>query len=334
MQLRKLEAFEINKVLDQNFDFWSPGLSRERYRHYQWWQLRNAWGRRRLSYYGLFSPQDLLVASCKLYSLDYVARAQSYKIAGVGAVFVPESLRGHAYGIRLLEQIADYARAEGFAAILLNSDIEPEYYARLGYVAFDARTFSVQLNAQWLKWATEHVEKMADPELDETFSIRPVEAADIREMCRHHARWLSKQAYGLRRNDDYWRFKIMRERYLFEHSALNWPQQTFVADNYGEHAGGYAIVEQSGPYLRVLEVIGEERIAYSLWSQIFRLAARRNARVLRSWASMAPPLPGQLLFTERDWSIPMILPLRDELSLIFKGWAKANPPPLLELDHF
>jgi hypothetical protein len=334
LQLRRLEAHEINKVLGQNYEFWSPGLDRSRYRHYQWWQLLSDWGRRHIFYYGIFSKENGLLASCKLYSLEFFAEGRSFKIAGIGAVFVPDYLRGHSYGLKLLEEMKARAQAEDFDAIMLNSDIDPAYYARIGYSLFPAKTYSAATSSAWLKQSIAYFEKMADPDLDETFSIRAAGSADIYEMCRHHARWLRKQSFGLARSEDYWRYKIGRENYLFNHSKLNWPQQTFISDNYGEQTGGYALLEQSGPYLRVLEVIGEERISYSLWSQIFRLASRRNAKLLRSWAVMAPPLPGRQEFSDRDWSIPMILSLREDLASRFKCWTELPVPPLLELDHF
>lgn len=332
--LRRLEAHEINRVLGQNYDVWSPGLDRSAYKHYQWWQLLSSWGSRNISYFGLFSAADNLLASCKFYTLEYSARGCSLKVAGVGAVFVPDNLRGHSYGLKLLDAIAGQSAADGYEALLLNSDIDPEYYEKIGYRPFEAKTFSVQLSPAFLNQSRTYVEKMAEPELDEMFTIGSVEDTDIYEMCRHHERWLARQPFGLRRDEDYWHYKLKRENYLYQHSSLNWPQLTFISDNFGKYTGGYALLEQSGPYLRVLEVIGEERIAFSLWAQIFRLAARRNAKLIRSWAFMAPPLPAKPVLSERDWSIPMMLPLRSEIACRVEEWIKCVPPPLLELDHF
>ncbi len=331
--LRLLEPHEINQVLHANFDIWAPGLDRSRYRHYQWWQLRSPWGRRHISYLGYFSESNELQASCKLYRFEYQAHSRFLKVGGIGAVFVDKKHRGRSYGLKMLELLAEECRAQGYDALILNSDIDPEYYEKLGYYLFDYETFSVDLSDQFLRASIRHLDSISDPHLNETFSVRPVENPDFAEMCRHHGRWLANQKFGLKRSTEYWQYKIDKERYLQKHSKLNWPRQDIVTDNYGQFTGGYALVEQSGRFLRVLEVIGPERVRNSLWSQIFSLAQRRQIKTVRGWSIMAPPVKG-LNFHMRDWSYPMICPLKEELVEEVLDWTDLEPPPILELDHF
>lgn len=331
--LRLLEAHEIDRVLKDNYKIWSPGLDRARYRHYQWWQMLHPWGRRNLEYFGFFTPDGKLAASCKRYCFKYQSRGRVYNVAGIGAVFVEEDLRGNSYGLKMLEEIARLSQKEGYDALLLNSDIDPAYYQRIGYYLFDAGAFNVSLSRDWLRSSIKQMDALSDRGLDESFVVRSVTAPDIAEMCKHHQRWLSRMSYGFKRSSDYWSYKLGRELYLFEHSKLNWPKLDIITDNYGKYMGGYALVEQSGPYMRVLEVIGPEPIKASLWGQILRLAERRQARSLRAWKLVAPPLKG-LNFYKRDWSFPMICPLKKELEDEMLSWLHIDPPSMLELDHF
>ncbi|HEY9715775.1 MAG TPA: hypothetical protein V6C72_20040, partial [Chroococcales cyanobacterium] len=111
--------------------------------------------------------------------------------------------------------------------------------------------------------------------------------------------------------------------------------------------GGYAIIEQGGATLRVLEVIGSERAQVSIWGELLTRAVKVGAKRIRGWEGLVrnfapsyllkPAIPRDLvnLFDsvhsgEREWGIPMILPLRSDL----EGLSVEFPCPLLELDHF
>jgi len=331
--LKELEPREINKVLSANHSIWSPGLDRTRYRHYQWWQLNHSWGRRNLRYFGFFEGSSQVLASCKRYKLRFQSRGKVFSIAGIGAVFVDESKRGQSYGQKMLGEMADLCRQEDYDGILLNSDIDPAYYEKLGYHLFEADTFAVDLSPAWLNRSIRQLDSLSDISLDENFVVRDLAHADIAEMIRHHKRWLASVPYGMLRSEEYWHYKLGRERYLREHSSLNWPNLSIITDNYGQFTGGYALVEQSGSYMRVLEVVAPERIFNSLWSQILRLAQRRKITRLRGWRKIAPPLTG-LKISSRDWSFPMICPLKQELADTFRSWIEILPTCMLELDHF
>ncbi len=330
--LRRLEAFEINQVLKSNFKIWSPGLDRTVYKHYQWWQFESDWGRRNLKYFGYFEAGSKVLASCKLYRFEYVSAGRVYKIAGIGAVFVPEEERGKSYGLKMLAGMAELANDAGYDALFLNSDIDPDYYRRLGYKLFDASGWAVKLSDDWLRSAQKELEALCDKNFDESFNIRALRDSDFDEMCKHHRRWLARMRFGLRREEDYWRFKLGRESFLYRHSALNWPKLDIISDNFGKFHGGYALIEQSGSFLRVLEVIGPERVQASLYCQILRLAKRRNISTLRGWKVVAPPVKG-LKFHARTWSFPMICPLKSELAPLISAWTESEPPTMLELDH-
>ena len=333
MVIRPLQEREINQVLGQNYKLWSPGLSPARYLHYQWWQLLHPWGRRHLKYWGYFNDAGELLASAKLYNFRQAYRGGTLRAAGIGAVFVPENRRGEKSGQILLAELIEHCKKEEFDIMLLNSDIDPAYYQRFGFLLFEPSVFRIIPDPQWLRYAIKRMDALCDPELNESFRVRRASIKDVHEIARHHARWLVNQEHGMLRSDDYMEFKLGKELYLAEHSSLGWPRMDIITDNEGQHIGGYALVEQAGLFLRVLEIIGPESIRNSLWGQILRLAQKREIGMIRGWAKSAPPLRG-VEYDHRDWSLPMILSLRPELNEKCLEWTKLKPPCMLELDHF
>lgn len=331
--LRRLEDREINQVLAENFEIWSPGLDRSTYRNYQWWQMHSAWGRRNLHYLGLVSQDGKVLASCKLYKFVFCSKGREFKMAGVGAVFVADENRGKGYAGQMFDELIASCVQDGFDGMVLNSDIDPAFYERFGFDLCDYSSFSIKLNSDWLRYSIRKLDELSAPDLDEVFNVRSMRADDIPEMVRHHRRWLRRQPYGMSRDEDYWRYKTGREAFLFQHSRLNWPKLSLLSDNYGKFESGYALIEQSGPYIRVLEVIASPQMFCSIWAEIFRLAARYEASYVRGWNVMAPPLNG-LAHVARDWSFPMIRSLKPEYDELMFEWTEEFPAMMLELDHF
>lgn len=59
----------------------------------------------------------------------------SYKVLGIGSLSSPVSLRGKGYGKSMMQQLSDYLLAQEHAdLVFIYSDIDPEFYARMGYV--------------------------------------------------------------------------------------------------------------------------------------------------------------------------------------------------------
>lgn len=334
--LRPLELCELNKVLAANFSTWSPGLDRQRYTHYQWWQLTSPWGRRNIIYFGYFSPQGDLLASCKRYKLEFCSRGKEISVAGIGAVFVESSLRGQAHGQKMLEQMIELCLDEGFDALMLNSDIDPAYYEKLGFNAFDYSSFLIPVQgnedtiAGYLKDLSRTCGAEPGPEAEEP---RQPEAEDLALMLMHHGRWRSHLEYAIGRSPEYLQYKIGKERYLYQHSKLNWPKMEIIGENFGKSQGAYALIEQSGPYLRVLEVVGSETARNLIWQRIFKLALKRQALRIRGWSLAAPELT-QLSMEKRNWSIPMMLALKQEHEARILYWSEMPNATFLELDHF
>ena len=319
----------IAAILKENFSEWSPGLSQQRYYHYQWWQYSLPWAKRHLSYWA-YASDDKPLASCKLYDLVMRHRSCNYRIAGIGAVFTPERLRGSGLGLKLLESMIDLCRQRGYDALMLNSDIDTAYYNKVGFTTLGHRNFALELSEEYVKKWTKQLDQRFSSGRDEFSKIKDVTLQDVPTMVRHHTRWLARRAYGFCRSEDYWHFKLSREQHLHRHSNLAWPKQEIIALNFEQHNGGYALFEQGARSIRILEIIGDEETQQSLWAQMLALALRRKIYHLRGWEGSAPTELKGVVTAERQWSRPMILPLNPALH----NWLDTKPCPLIELDHY
>ena len=145
--LRRLEAAEyVRDVLPQTAALWA---GRRDFRTYVAQTLEIAesgYGRRHYRTFGLFDGERM-VASFKRY--DRFARNGSERLraCGIGAVFTPEEYRGRGYASVMLAAALDAARAVGYDAAFLYSDIAPAFYVPLGFVALPSREIALRADA-------------------------------------------------------------------------------------------------------------------------------------------------------------------------------------------
>jgi GNAT superfamily N-acetyltransferase len=121
----------LDQILDASHALWSEGLSRSAYaRHYEA-QRQTAWGRAHLERFALVR-NEIVLASAKVYDLSGILDGKPLRIAGIGAVFTQPEHRGRGYARDLIERLLERS-AEADVALLF-SEIDPAYYAHLGFV--------------------------------------------------------------------------------------------------------------------------------------------------------------------------------------------------------
>lgn len=329
IELELADTTDILTVLKQHHGTWSAGLSKSGYFEFMQFQLQQPWSRKNYRYFVARSKQQI-VSSCKLYTFDFQSRGRFYKVGGIGAVFTPEFARGNGHANEMMEAMTRLAKKESFDALLLFSDIDPLFYERLGYELLPDNDFHIWCNTpefeRWVMSGPGFVEDLQthSPEL----SLVTVENAS--EMLRHYRRWLASQPYGLVRTEDYWKFKLNRSLYQCEH-VEDWPLLELLMMDGDGPQGGYAIFEQGGKILRVLEVVGGDQCREILWRHLLRTALLRRIHLVRGWEASAPDFPRHVRYTERtEWARPMLLPINPET----EAWLELDGCPLLELDHF
>jgi predicted N-acetyltransferase YhbS len=122
----------LQDILAETHKIWSEGLKPKAYDQYNTAQLATPWGQRHLRRLALVEGTEVL-ASAKEYTLEAVLDGASVRIVGLGAVFTQPAHRGRGAARELIERMLARAAADGAGLALLFSEIEPDYYARLGF---------------------------------------------------------------------------------------------------------------------------------------------------------------------------------------------------------
>jgi GNAT superfamily N-acetyltransferase len=162
MRLQRVDAETYAaEVLPLTAELWSRGRDFERYVAHTQQLAGSGFGRRHYSTHGLYDA-GTLVASFKRYDRAIVLGRERLRAIGIGAVYTSPQFRGRGYASAMLAMALDAAREEGSDAAYLFSDIHPQFYAALGFLALPSRAFSLRADS-----------------LDETrIEVRNVEDAD------------------------------------------------------------------------------------------------------------------------------------------------------------
>jgi len=343
MTIRQAEWHEILTVLRETHGIWSVGMNRSDHRRFLQFQLNHDWSRSHYRYM-VYKRNGKIVSSCKLYEVGMTSAGKTFKVAGIGAVFTQPEARGTGCASQLLDDVIDMAAEDGYDAVLLYSEIGTEFYAQFGFEELGSSDIAL------LSRSADSVSKTAASSAPPPVVPRPLRESDLPALSRHHMRWLRYQPYGIARPLDYWRYKLSKEWFIRSHSTLAWPT---IEVTFPLKGNGYMLLERSQTTLRLIEIVGNEEARMNLWRQAIDFASAEKLQRIRGWESLArdlapgfsltslssklpqtdsaDPLPFEPLRSyDRDWGIPMLLPLNDDLSL----WSQTFPCPLLELDHF
>jgi len=294
-----LDRSQIDEAARQNQSLWAYGRSDADHRAHTAAQLANA-GPELLRYVGLVGDHGL-VAACKRYGLLFRANGREARVFGIGAVFTPEAERGRGHAPALIRALHAEARDLGYAAAILYSDIDPAYYARLGFLALPA------------------VDHFASPDALPTvgaLAFRPAEEADLdRLIAWHEASWAaSPEAIRPMRSRALWRFFRWRNRI-----AGAW----ILSE--GERDVGYLLAGLDDPQRDLPDPRPEGLLWVDEWSApdvdparvlatIRALAEREGARTIGLWLRPGQD-PAPFRATPRLASFPMILPIAKGLSV-------------------
>ncbi|MBA2301094.1 MAG: GNAT family N-acetyltransferase [Acidobacteria bacterium] len=134
MRLVPADEGALDRILDESHDLWSDSLSRAAYAKYNRAQTRTPWGAHHLRRFTLLDDNGTVLSSAKRYDFRARLDGRDVGVVGVGAVFTPARQRGQGHARGIVEQIIAAAAAEGAELALLFSEIDPAYYAAMGFV--------------------------------------------------------------------------------------------------------------------------------------------------------------------------------------------------------
>lgn len=134
------------EVLPLTAELWAGGRPQTRYVAHAGEIAHCGYGRRHYRTVGLYDGKNLL-ASFKRYERTVRVGSQRLHATGIGAVFTAPGLRGRGYASAMLAMELDRSVTEGIDLAFLFSDIRPQFYAPLGFVALPSRSMSLRADS-------------------------------------------------------------------------------------------------------------------------------------------------------------------------------------------
>lgn len=310
LQLQQATNSDILKIQRETRKIWSGGLSFDKCIQSIHNQITHPWGRKHMRYLLLKSGSEI-VGSLKFYSIPISSKNKTFNLAGLGAIYTMIKHRNKGVASNLVKSAVELAQKEELDGLLLYSDIDPDFYEKLGFVDLGSYNFETHPNS------------------GSNFDayITALSNEHIPWLSLSYSRFLSRRNYGCKRSDLFWRYKIARENFFHSFSSDEWPGIKLITlDNPQNGFNSYSLIENSSKALRILEIVGDEE---ALWTQIIALAQKLEIPKVCGFEGSAPLVKGARL-VERKWANPMLLPLNP----LTQNWLEAEPCPLLELDHF
>jgi predicted N-acetyltransferase YhbS len=253
-----------------------------------------------LRYVGLVDRGRLVSALLRYSLLLREGASQPVRAVGIGAVFTRPSARGRGAASALLRTVMEEARDHGYAAALLYSDIDPAFYARLGFVVLPARDFRVA---------------PADLPAVGALSVRRAGARDEdRLLGWYEEAWQREHPSFLRpaRTKAIWRYFRVRNR-IAGPWILRFRGRDAGYVMAGPDEPSRDLPERDEPRLFWVDEIAAPGVPPArIWATVRALAERAKAAQVRGWLGPGGA-PSRSARIARTASFPMIAPLTPEL---------------------
>lgn len=286
-------------------EFWSGGRSLEEHLK---WRLASPQHNRAKWCVGCLDGQVVTSLGCYPLQLHWDGEI----IAGIliGAVHTLPAFRGRGYAPRLLSWVEEQQRQQGVRVSGLFSDIDPNYYGRLGYERCDSWEVRIRVDCRSGPVASRWVLQPIDPH------------EQLTKLCSWYEASQDSLPLWIARDDDYW-------QYLLARSASD---QFFVLTDQQQH--GYLRLREVETSWSIqdwgLAAANEEGLAAML-DAILEKAAQQGVKSIVGWL---PPLERSLesvAFEPRPQEITMFKSL-DPQSQVQAGIVQ-SAGYLREIDH-
>ena len=232
----------LQQIYNETFDIWSDGLSRDNYERFNRAQMMTPWGARHLDRVAWMEGDELL-ASAKRYRLTLAFGGSEVPCLGIGAVFTPTLARGKGHAAALIEAMVEDAAREGVEHAFLFSEIDPEYYARLGFEPIAITETTLGLKPQ---------KRAGAPAV----LVRGGDERDIENIAEMHQVRAEKYPFAQHRSPDYVRHALAKRRMLAAFSPPGVRQLEFFIAEEAASAVAYVVISR-GPEGDVLEEWGD-----------------------------------------------------------------------------
>jgi len=302
MPLVVAEGPLLEQIFDYTYPVWNEGLTRSAYGQWNNAQLKTKWGSSHLQRFALLDTDGALLASAKRYRIDVRLDGHEGWMAGIGAVFTPESHRGRGNSTRLLEALIEQERAAGALLAGLFSEIGAGFYERLGFrtVPFDEVTVGVKRNDRGAP----------------AMLVRSGEERDLRDITGMHAKRSAAARFAVRRDPSLVGYALARKRLLAGLGPRGLRQVEFFVAEEGATAVAYVVLSENANGWTLEEAGDRDPAGARLGGMLQVLLAREPAHrtpLIRAWWPRSMPVPPQLALTDRTAArdLFMVKPLAD-----------------------
>lgn len=255
---------------------------------------------------------DRIVTSLGAYPETYIVRGEAVPGFSIGGVHTVKDCRGRGYAPELIEYVEEVQREQGTRLSLLFSDIEPAYYARLGYIQCPS----------YYAWA-ELREDGAEAETIRFTPFRPNSPQEVEALSAVYAAAHKRLPIWIFRKPEYW------DRLL-----KNDPGDEYFVIDGDSPCRGYIRVQQSKDalFIRDLALEADDDIALSkVLTACIALGRRRGVKCIGGWLPNTETVRAQFKVTPRDREITMLKPLDGSIALDEELVAAAEC--FREIDH-
>ena len=301
MPLVVAEGPLLDHIFDNTFPIWNEGLTRAAYGQWNKAQLRTPWGSRNLQRFALLTDDGSLLASAKRYRINVSLDRRDGWMAGIGAVFTPESRRRQGHATRLLDMLVERERADGALLASLFSEIGIEFYQRLGFrmVPLDEVTVTVK-------------RKDGAPAM----LVRGGEERDLADLAAMHATRTADVCFALRRDPALLGYALSKKRLLAGLGPPGFRQVEFFVAEEGRSAVAYVVLSENANGWTLEEAGDRDPAGARLGAMLQVLLAREPAHrtpLIRAWWPRSMPVPPQIELTDRTDArdVFMVRPLAD-----------------------
>jgi predicted N-acetyltransferase YhbS len=273
----------LERILDDTYQLWHDGLSREGYGKFWAAQLKTAWGAAHLDRVALQDGPHV-VASAKRYDLAFTIDGRARRVLGLGAVFTAPAYRGRGAARELLTRILETAEAEGYEFAALFSEITPAFYERLEFVP-------VPLN-----------------------QVRSGDDRDLHFIAEMSAKRASGTRLAVARSEDYIRHGITRARLLAGLGPPGVREVEFLVSEEGHQAAAYLVcVSSQGTW--TIEDAGDRDPTGARVGAMLQVMLARHPREtvphIRAWLPRSFQPPQVTVTMTPTEEVLMIRPLKD-----------------------
>lgn len=278
----------LDQIFDQTFPVWHEGLSRPAYAQWNLAQRGTPWGRDHLQRYALVDDAGRLLATTKRYRYDVRLDGQDGWMCGLGAVFTPPDQRGHGWASRLLELLLERERQDGAWLAALFSEIDPGFYARLGFRAVPFHEVTVRVQRR---------------DGAPAMLVRAGDQRDYDALAAMHATRSAGVRFALRRGPSMIHYALAKKRLLAGLGPDGLRQVEFVVAEEGASAVAYVVLHENANGWTLEEAGDRDPSGARLGAILQTLVAREPSRptpLIRAWWPAAFPVPPQLELGDRS----------------------------------